>query len=282
MTVSGDGVARSAIKPDKTTRNRTSPQSSRRSETGTLSARSRGPAYLLIADAISDRIASGAYRAGDQLPTEARLREEFGVSPMTVRRAVNILLDRGLVSTTQGKGTFVRPLDLTEAVFRLEEVTGGWLADSSVDVTLLEASIRPADAAVAEVLGLPSGTPTVFLRRLLSREGAPFAYQLEHVVYDEHRPLVEGQLKITSLDGLLRAAGGERLPRGWLRITAVGLDGEAAAMLQEPAGAPALRLEHVFQDFDGRPVSWGWFLCRADQFQLTTRIGAVKMPGEPA
>ena len=44
-----------------------------------------------------------------------------------------------------------------------------------------------------------------------------------------------------------------------------------------PEGSPAFCLESLFQDFDGRPVSWGRFLCRADQFRLTTHIG-VRRP----
>jgi DNA-binding GntR family transcriptional regulator len=240
---------------------------------------SHEPAYLLIANAIADRIGAGAYRSGDQLPTEAQLREEFGVSPMTVRRAVNILLDRGLVTTTQGKGTFVRALDLGEAVFRLQEITDTWVDDDSVSVLLLEASIVPADERVAAMLECDSDTPTVYMRRLIQRRGVPLIYQLEHVMYDERRPLVEAQLQITSLDGLLYSARGKGIPSGQLTIQAVSLSADEAAFLGVSEGSPAFCLEHLFRDFDGLLVSWGVFLCRADQFRLTTHIG-VAPPGE--
>ncbi len=168
----------------------------------------RDPAYLLIADAIAEQIAAGVYRAGDQLPTEPQLRTQFGVSPVTVRRAVTILLDRGLVTTTRGKGTFVRPLDITEAVFRLQEITDLWMDDATVDVLLLEARIIPADAHVAATLQLADGDPIVYMRRLIKRKGVPLIYQQEHVVYDEHRPLVEAQLQINSLEGLFSSSPG--------------------------------------------------------------------------
>ena len=112
---------------------------------------------------------------------------------MTVRRAINILLDRGLVTTTQGKGTFVRSLDMGEAIFRLQEITDLWMDDASVDVLLLEARIVPADEQVAAMLQLSPGDPIVYLRRLIQRNGVPLIYQMEHVVYDEHRPLVEAR-----------------------------------------------------------------------------------------
>jgi len=239
------------------------------------SRRSYEPAYLRIANALSDQIAAGVFRPGDQLPTEAQLRAQYQVSPMTVRRAIGILLDRGLVTTAQGKGTFVRSLDMGEAIFRLQEITELWADDSSVEILLLEASVRPASGQVAAVLELAPDERVVFLRRLVRRHRTPLIYQLEHIVYDERRPLVEIELQVTSLEGLLHSARAEGLPGGRFTIRAVSLEAEAARHLEVPAGSPALCLESLLFDFDGRPLSWGQFLCRADQFQLTSRLGAV-------
>jgi GntR family transcriptional regulator len=238
------------------------------------------PAYLQIANTLAEQIGAGVYRPGDQLPTEPQLRARFGVSPVTIRRAVNLLLDWGLVTTTQGKGTFVRSLDIGEAVFKLHGITEMWTGDESVEVMLLEARIRPGDGTAAFMLCREPGEPLVYLRRLIKRRGVPIIYQVEHVVYDEHRPLVESQLQVTSLDGLLRAGRGEGVPSGRLTIQAVSLDAEAAKYLRVPEGSPAFCLEHLFWDFEGQPVSWGRFLCRADQFRLSTDIGVSAIPKE--
>jgi GntR family transcriptional regulator len=251
--------------------------SARSARAGVTARASFEPAYLHIANTVAEQIGAGVYRAGDQLPTEPQLRATFGVSPATIRRAVNILLDRGLVTTTQGKGTFVRSPDLGEAVFRLQEITDMWTEDdASVDVRLLEARIVPATDKVAEMLELEPDEPVVYMRRLVLRRGQPLIYQVEHVVYDEHRPFVETQLQITSLDGLLQAARAEGIPSGQLTIQAVSLDSEAARFLKVPDWSPAFCLEHLFLSFGGQPVSWGRFLCRADQFRLTTHIGVPR------
>jgi DNA-binding GntR family transcriptional regulator len=247
----------------------------RRTGTSLGNDRTREPAYLLIANEIADEIGAGFYRPGDQLPTEAQLRARYGVSPMTVRRGISILLERGLVSTTQGKGTFVRTLDMGEAIFHLQEITDLWADDASVEVLLLKARIIPADETVAAMLELPLGDQIVHLRRLIKRNGVPLVYQLEHVVYDAHRPLVEAELQVTSLEGLLRSPLVVGVPSGRLTIQAVSLDTDAAAALRVPEGAPAFCLESLFHDFDGRPVSWGHFLCRADQFRLTSQLGVA-------
>ncbi len=257
--------------------NRTSERAGRG---GALAARSQEPspfepAYLQIANDLADELAAGVYRAGDQLPTEPQLRARYGVSPVTVRRAIGILLDRGLVTTTQGKGTFVRSTDMGEAIFRLQQITDVWTDDESVEVQLLEAGIVLADEQVAEKLRLAPDALVVLLRRLITRKGMPLIYQVEYVTYDEHRPLVEAQLQVTSLEGLLRSPQIEGVLSGRLTIQAVSLDTEAASALHLPFESPAFNLEGLFLDFDGHPVSWGRFFCRADQFRLTTQVGVV-------
>jgi DNA-binding GntR family transcriptional regulator len=169
-----------------------------------------------------------------------------------------------------------------EAIFRLQEITDLWVDDASVEVLLLQARIVPADERVAAMLQLAPQDPIVYLRRLIRRNRVPLIYQLEHVVYDEHRPLVEAELQVTSLEGLLRSPLVVGVPSGRLTIQAVSLNAEAAAQLKLPPGSPAFCLESLFNDFDGRPVSWGRFLCRADQFRLTSQLGVGRTEEQPS
>ena len=99
------------------------------------------PAYAEVVRILSREIAGGAYRAGAQLPSESQLRARFGVSGMTVRRAINILVDRGIISASQGKGTFVRGLDMREAAFRLRERHDDVVLGPGAQVRLLQAAI---------------------------------------------------------------------------------------------------------------------------------------------
>ncbi|HVH02550.1 MAG TPA: FadR/GntR family transcriptional regulator [Amaricoccus sp.] len=61
----------------------------------------------MLIEAVTERIQSGQYKRGDQLPTEKDMIEEFGVSRTVVREAIANLKASGLVSTRQGKGAFV-------------------------------------------------------------------------------------------------------------------------------------------------------------------------------
>lgn len=231
------------------------------------------PAYAQVVRILSQEIAEGAYRAGAQLPSESQLRARFGVSGMTVRRALNILVDRGIISASQGKGTFVRGLDVREAAFRLRERYDSPLLGPDAQVRLLQAAILTADERVARKLGISQGKRVIYVRRLVFQPDAPVMYHREYMVYDPRKPTVEAELQITSLEGLFQGQNGQGLRRGDLSLEAVALDKEEADALQMPAGSPALCLEHIFFDFENHPVAWGWFICRADRFNLISRIG---------
>ena len=108
-------------------------------------------AYLRIARVLSERIQSGEYQPGGQLPNERQLAKEFGVSLMTLRRAMQVLGERGLTSSQQGRGTFVRSLEIGQAVFGLHQWCEQWTREAT-QVKLLEASSRKAGESVARML----------------------------------------------------------------------------------------------------------------------------------
>jgi GntR family transcriptional regulator len=191
---------------------------------------------------------------------------------MTVRRALTTLKNQGLISCIQGSGSFVRSADLSRSSFKLASLSGEWL-DGSAEVRLLSVAMTRADAKTATMLGLAEGQRVVCLRRIVSSHAMPTMYHTEYVVYDPRRPLLESQLQLTSLHAFLESDRGQRFPQGELMVRAMNLDRESAEALAEPEGAAALRLEHVFRDVGGHPVSWGYFLLRAELFQLRGQLG---------
>jgi GntR family transcriptional regulator len=74
-----------------------------------LNRSSYEPAYMQLVNILRQQIAAGIYRPHNRLPAEAQLCKQYRISPLTVRRAVNVLLDQGVGHTVQGQGTFVRP-----------------------------------------------------------------------------------------------------------------------------------------------------------------------------
>lgn len=230
------------------------------------------PAYAQLANILRRQVAAGVFRPGDQLPSEARLCESYQVSPMTVRRTINLLAEEGVVSAIQGRGTFVKPLELGRAAFGLQELQD-LFDDPAMAVKLLDARIISADERTARKLNLAVGDKAIYIRRLLSIEGDPAFYHREYLVYDPTRPIVEAETEVTALRGLFDGTGSAMLKRGDLSVEACLLNEDEAIILQAPLPMAAFYLEHLFYDFNDHPVSWGWFICRSDCLRFSTSVG---------
>lgn len=231
------------------------------------------PPYAQLAGILRRQIAAGRFRVGDRLPSEPQLCRLYQVSPMTVRRAINNLLDLGAVVTTPGKGTFVKPLDLGAGTFRLQELAELLADNGRTSVRLLQTRVIRADARVARRLSIKEGQRTIYLRRLLFRDDDPILYHQEYLLYDPRRPIVEAELKATSLEGLFAGRGGGDFKSGSLRIEATALRESEAHLLSGTVNQPAFRLVHVFYDYKDRPASWGWFICRGDRISFGGKLG---------
>jgi len=231
------------------------------------------PAYVQLVNILRDQIAQGIYLPGSRLPSESELCKRYQLSPMTVRRSINVLLDQGIVSTIQGSGTYVKAPDLGRVTFSLEEFHNIFKDKERTKVTILETLIIKADRRTADKLAIAVGERTILIRRLLVRDGDPLLYHKEQLIYDPLRPIVEAELGVTSLQGLFVGTGETTLKRGDLVIEAVILTKEEADILNTMEMQPAFRLEHIFYDFEDRPVSWGQFICRGDRLRFTTSVG---------
>ncbi|MCP4576207.1 MAG: GntR family transcriptional regulator [Deltaproteobacteria bacterium] len=231
------------------------------------------PAYAQLVRMLRQQIASGEFRKGSKLPSEADICKKFEVSPMTVRRAINVLADQGVITTVQGKGTFVKSLELGASSFDLEELQSMFKDKGRTKVQILESRIISAEGKAAINLAVEDGKRLIYVRRLMLRDQKPFLFHQEFLIYDPRRPIVEAQMDVTSLDGLFSGSGETDIKKGKLSITAVFLTEEETTLLKTHNSTPAFRLEHTFYDFEDQPVSYGWFTCPAENFHLTARVG---------
>ncbi|MBN1180445.1 MAG: GntR family transcriptional regulator [Anaerolineae bacterium] len=238
----------------------------------TIDRTSYEPAYAQLVRILRRQIAAGMFRPGHRLPSEAQLCEQYGVSPMTVRRVINILVEQGAVVAEQGRGTFVKPIELGTAAFHLDELQRLFQGEETT-VKLLEARIVSASERTARKLLLEVGQRTVFIRRLISHDESPVLYHREHVIYDPTRPIVEAEMEVTALRGLFNGGSEATLKRGELAIDATVMTEEEARLLHVSPGNAAFRVEHIFYDFENVPVSWGWFICPGDRLRFTTTVG---------
>lgn len=236
------------------------------------------PAYAQLAGILRSRIVSGEFRAGDRLPTESELVETYGLSPMTVRRAIKVLLDERAVSTVPGRGTFVEAASIQTAAFDLRSFQAV-LMDPDIRVRILATSVVPASGRPAEMLGVPEGAEVTMIRRLLLHRNEPRLYHRQWMIDDPDRPVVETELEVTGLRDLFEGRVGSGPKRGRLTLYASALRTEEARHLRSEPGHPAFVLEHLFSGFDDQPLSWGLFVSRAEDLRFETTIGFDRAPG---
>jgi GntR family transcriptional regulator len=231
------------------------------------------PVYVQLAELLRSQILAGIYRPGERLPSEAMLVEAHQVSPMTVRRAVNLLAAQEVVATAQGRGTFVKEVELGAAAFYLHDLKELFADDAGTTIRLIEARFVIANERIARKLGTTPGDRAIYIRRLLLAGGEPAFYHRGYLINDPTRPVIEAELEVADLKGIFQGSGSSLIKYGDLYLEAALLDEEEARLLNLPAHAVGMLLEHIFYDFNNQPVSWGWFVCSSTRLRLHTRVG---------
>ena len=132
------------------------------------------PRYLQIADQLIKQINDGTLPAGSMLPTEIEQQEQFGVSRVTIRKSMEILVDKDLLYRVRGSGTYVKAAKAQHNAFQLsgfyEEVSVQGKEPSS---KLLAFELIESDLLIADKLGLSKGDEVYSVRRLRLIDDAP-------------------------------------------------------------------------------------------------------------
>jgi DNA-binding GntR family transcriptional regulator len=227
------------------------------------------PLYFQLAQAIEGAISGGALPAGSRLENEILLAQRYGLSRPTVRRAVQELVDKGLLVRKRGVGTQViqphvrRSVELTSLY---DDLTRAGEAPST---TVLELDRVPAPAEIAEELDLPVGEEVVVLRRLRRSHGEPLALMTNYLP-GRFRPTAE-ELGERGLYQYLRGQG-IHLRVAHQRIGARLCRAEEARLLDEPPRSALLTMQRTAFDDQGVAVEHGRHVYRASRYDFETTL----------
>lgn len=239
--------------------------------------RHESPAYLRLADQIRRDIASGLYPAGQRIPPETTLCKTSGLALLTVRRAMGVLVDEGLLERFPGRGTFVKSLSWREASFTMSGLLER-VASEKARVRIVRTEVRHATAAVAARLRLAAGEPVAYLKRTISAGGSVFLVQEGHLILDPKRPIMEAELDATYLSGLFAPGGQGLIKSARLAVAPVAIEGEDAALLAVAPGTAGFRLGYVFYDAAAAPMAAGCFITPPETLAFTATAGLPLPP----
>lgn len=216
----------------------------------------RTPRYRQIADELVHEVRSGAYPVGKFLPTENDLASRFDTSRQTVREALRVLAEKGLILRKAGSGTLVvdkgeRPL-LNLAVGNIAQLLS---YPRGVSRQHLESSQFITDEASAELLGCAPGKLWIRLRciRFEPTKHLPMGWVDIFILPKYAAVLSEGNSESTTIVQQIESRFGLVVECAEVDVSVTRIDEAMAAALQTEIGCPALRIVRRYLDSSNEP-----------------------------
>ena len=234
--------------------------------------------YSRVEAVLAAEIADGTLKVGDQLPTEDSLIARFEVSRITVRRAIQNLVGRGLVEIRRGKGTFVAAPKITQELTELS----GFVEDMHAvgrkpTAQVIGKEVVTADATVASHLALTKGQRVVRIRRVRLADGVPLSFDETYLPLELGKKIVTNNLKVEPIFSLLERKYDVPLIEAEYKLEAVAAEIEVAAALRVKQGSPIFRIERTSYSTGNRPVDYEKLYYRGDLVRFVTRLARKKL-----
>ena len=224
--------------------------------------------YAQIARVLAQEITTSR-SPGDCLPAEGLLAARFGVNRHTLRRAIDELVDSGLLERRHGLGVFVLDSHINYQIGLGTRFTENIAAlGMQSENRILRRQTLPATKAIAQKLDVRTGEPVFWIETLRSAAELPICV-ISHFVPQKRFPELDKRYHGESLHHCLETDYGCRLRRSESLVTAVLPQGDDARILGMPQNRPVLRVKSVNIDQrDSRPVKYAVTRFRADRIQL--------------
>lgn len=235
------------------------------------------PFYEQIKDYILYKINTGELAPHDQIPSERVLSEQFGVSRLTVSKAIKELVMEGKLYTQVGKGTFVhnKPIDQTLDMLTSfsEEMNKRGQSPSS---RVIQAAILPAAEHIAQGLNIPAGVSVVLLKRVRLADHQPVALETAYLVGSQCEGILDHyNFAYDSLYEVLKSRYNLHLTYADQELEARQPTPEEAQFLQLEANIPILHITRVTYIDGERPIEYVESAYRGDRYKFRARLMKV-------
>lgn len=233
----------------------------------------RVPRYQQIADALRERIVSGAVAPGARLDNQRRLARDFGVTLMTLRQALEVLERDRLIVRRHGLGTFVASPVIDYDILQFQRFAGDLSAlGEPVGTRFVSARFTSAPRPVAEGLGLGGRRRVFVLERVRLLERHPMGLQRSFLPPAIGEEAANADLRITPLRQVLEFKLGLTIGHARETISALRLGRREARELGCRPGIPAFFSERITFAAHGAPIVFDQVFIPGDRFRITRAL----------
>jgi GntR family transcriptional regulator len=236
------------------------------------------PLYVQIAENLLERIESNELPPGSRLPPERELSETLGVTRATVRQALNVLYDRGLIHRRQGLGTFVASPKIERQAAKLVPFTKGMERRGyKIEIRLVSFEKFPSEASLAEELLISVSDSVYFIHRVRLLNKEPVLIERLYVPASRFPELDQYDLAKRSLYEVMETEYGVTVTKARQSLEPVLATEYEAELLEIKTGAPLMLERRIAFDQDDRPVERARDLFRGDRFRFVTEIAPLEL-----
>ncbi len=236
------------------------------------------PAYRRVYSELKLGLKS-KYPVGSFLPTEGELEEIYGVSRTTIRKAISLLEEEGLIKVTQGRGTEVIKSFAYERYTNVASISTAVTPDSptkasngSVVISQSNISLVTARDKTAEILQVEPGAPLFCIQRIISNQNnAPVALLVDYLSADLVPGLNQYSGKFTDLYSFLADTYNIHYTKSTETITAKSASLLEANTLKVEIGSPLLYCRKTAY-CDKGPLEYSYSTYVPDLYQITINM----------
>jgi GntR family transcriptional regulator len=234
---------------------------------------SKLPYYYQLYEILHQNIVRGEWQPDDMLPSEVELMERYNVSRITVRQALDELVNEGLIYRQRGRGTFVAHPTVDQALTRIISFTEDMRRRGfSPGTEVLFSGLELALPEVAEKLQLEPGAELVRLDRLRLADNEPMSIEESHLVHCYCPGVLQHNYAANPLREVLEQHYSIRLVRAKQSIRAIAAPRKVADKLSIPANAPLLYLERISYSQKNTPIEFLRLYHRGDRYVLYNEL----------
>jgi GntR family transcriptional regulator len=235
------------------------------------------PCHFQLSELLRQEIEGGCWKVGEQIPVEEDLCAHFSLSRTTVRKALDGLVNLGLLRREQGRGTFVAEPKLVESMVNRAIGFFDDMTERGIKVVsqVLELRQMMPPVTVARELELLPGATVIEVRRVRFIADQPMVVVSSYIPYDMCPNLLQADLTQIGLHQFLRENGGCKIGRAKTFIEAVGANEMEAQLLAVDVGAPLMMIESTVYLADGHPIDYFKSRHRGDRLRLIVESEGV-------